>query len=255
MPEQTLYDVLGVTPDATAEEVKAAHRRHLKYWHPDRRPGPDAPERAKSINSAYDVLSDPSQRDAYDRKLAAGAPSPPPPAPPDAGPPPWTPPPGSYRRRRSASTSGTGSASGGPRRASTGPPPPPPAGPWDTRRAPGHRPASPPPPTADRSGGSASGPDAAGKPTSGLEHVAHWVLAWLVEPFRQPSLRQPAVAALALRATVVAAVISVLWLAAPYIVDAVSGLLDLLVIGAVLAFLIRALTRGGTSRRRRRRRR
>jgi hypothetical protein len=77
----------------------------------------------------------------------------------------------------------------------------------------------------------------------------------LVQPFRQPSLRQPAVAALAMRAIVVAAVVGVLWLATPYIVDAVSGFVDLLVIGAVLAFLIRALTRGGTSRRRRRRRR
>jgi hypothetical protein len=85
-----------------------------------------------------------------------------------------------------------------------------------------------------------------------LEHVAHWVLAWLVQPLRQPSLRQPAVAALALRATVVAAVVGVLWFTTPYIVDAVSSFVDVLVIGAVLML---AWTRwGGAGKRRRRRR-
>ena len=65
------YFVLGVPPDATETELHAAWRRQLKYWHPDRRNHPDAPEHAKLINLAHDVLTDSTKRAAYVRQRAA----------------------------------------------------------------------------------------------------------------------------------------------------------------------------------------
>jgi len=63
--------VLGVPPDATETELHAAWRRQLKYWHPDRGNHPDAPEHAKLINLAHDVLTNSIKRVAYDRQRAA----------------------------------------------------------------------------------------------------------------------------------------------------------------------------------------
>jgi curved DNA-binding protein CbpA len=60
-----------VPPDATDEELHAAWRRQLKYWHPDRGNHPDALEHAKLINLAHDVLTDRTRRAAYDRQRAA----------------------------------------------------------------------------------------------------------------------------------------------------------------------------------------
>ncbi|GAB3601965.1 molecular chaperone DnaJ [Microbacterium aureliae] len=60
------YEVLGVSRDATADEIKKAYRRLARQLHPDVNPGEDASERFKLVTHAYDVLSDPEQRARYD---------------------------------------------------------------------------------------------------------------------------------------------------------------------------------------------
>jgi DnaJ domain len=50
------FAVLGVTPEASAEEVGAAYRRLAKEWHPDRVEGPQAARRMAEINAAYDLV-------------------------------------------------------------------------------------------------------------------------------------------------------------------------------------------------------
>ena len=61
------YDVLGVRNDASVDEIKKAYRKLARELHPDVNPSPDAQERFKLVTHAYDVLSDPSQRQQYDR--------------------------------------------------------------------------------------------------------------------------------------------------------------------------------------------
>ncbi|MGV1006016.1 MAG: J domain-containing protein [Candidatus Nanopelagicales bacterium] len=64
---RTHYDVLGIPPEATAADVKAAYRRAALSAHPDR--GGDA-ERFHAVARANEVLSDPVARARYDRELA-----------------------------------------------------------------------------------------------------------------------------------------------------------------------------------------
>lgn len=60
------YEVLGVSRDATPDDIKKAYRRLARELHPDVNPGAEASERFKQVTHAYDVLSDPRQREQYD---------------------------------------------------------------------------------------------------------------------------------------------------------------------------------------------
>ncbi|HZI67652.1 MAG TPA: molecular chaperone DnaJ [Thermoanaerobaculia bacterium] len=67
------YEVLGVSRDASAAELKSAYRRLALLHHPDRNPeAPDAVEKFKEASEAYAVLSDPEKRERYDRYGTAG---------------------------------------------------------------------------------------------------------------------------------------------------------------------------------------
>lgn len=64
------YSILGVSRNATIEEIKEAYRRLAREYHPDLHPGnPAAEERFKEICEAYEVLSDFVQRSLYDKGL------------------------------------------------------------------------------------------------------------------------------------------------------------------------------------------
>ena len=63
-----LYKALGVTENATVEEIKNAYRKLAKQYHPDSHPGDrKCEERFQSINEAYSILSNPEKKKAYDQ--------------------------------------------------------------------------------------------------------------------------------------------------------------------------------------------
>ncbi|MFN4032532.1 MAG: molecular chaperone DnaJ [Fimbriimonadales bacterium] len=73
MSKPDYYEVLGVDRTASQEEIKAAFRKLARQYHPDvNKEDPDAEERFKLINEAYQVLSDPESRALYDRFGHAG---------------------------------------------------------------------------------------------------------------------------------------------------------------------------------------
>ncbi|WWC66246.1 chaperone DnaJ [Kwoniella pini CBS 10737] len=61
------YDVLGVKKDASASDIKKSYYQLAKKWHPDSSKEEGAKEKFHEIQSAYDILSDDSKRQAYDR--------------------------------------------------------------------------------------------------------------------------------------------------------------------------------------------
>jgi DnaJ-class molecular chaperone len=63
------YDLLGISKGASADEIKKAYRKQALEWHPDRHKDDKqaAEKRFKEINEAYQVLSDPQKKSAYDQ--------------------------------------------------------------------------------------------------------------------------------------------------------------------------------------------
>jgi len=60
------YAALGLHSDASLADIKKAFRQKASQFHPDRNSAPDAPARFREVQEAYDVLSDPAKRQAYD---------------------------------------------------------------------------------------------------------------------------------------------------------------------------------------------
>jgi len=72
MTPKDYYDILGVPRNASSQQIKKAFRQLAQHYHPDVSQEPDAEERFKEINEAYQVLSDDQKRAAYDRFGHAG---------------------------------------------------------------------------------------------------------------------------------------------------------------------------------------
>ncbi len=73
MSKRDFYEVLGVAKGADAAEIKKAYRRMAMKYHPDRNPDDaEAESKFKEIQAAYDILSDPEKKSAYDRFGHAG---------------------------------------------------------------------------------------------------------------------------------------------------------------------------------------
>jgi DnaJ-class molecular chaperone len=60
------YAALGLDSAATLADIKKAFRQKASFWHPDKNASPDAPERFRAVQQAYEVLSDADKRQAYD---------------------------------------------------------------------------------------------------------------------------------------------------------------------------------------------
>ncbi len=64
--QRDYYDILGVPRGAGADEIKRSFRKLAQQWHPDVNTSVEADLRFKEINEAYQILSDPQRRQAYD---------------------------------------------------------------------------------------------------------------------------------------------------------------------------------------------
>src|SRR5215469_9233122 len=68
MAKRDYYEILGINRDADADEIKKAYRKLAVKYHPDKNPGDHtAEERFKELGEAYEALSDPQKRAAYDQ--------------------------------------------------------------------------------------------------------------------------------------------------------------------------------------------
>jgi curved DNA-binding protein CbpA len=70
METKDLYKVLGLSRGASQEDIRKAHRKLVRKYHPDANPeDPQAEERFKEIQQAYEVLSNPEKRQEYDKRF------------------------------------------------------------------------------------------------------------------------------------------------------------------------------------------
>ena len=74
MAKKDYYSILEVQKDASADEIKSAYRRLAKKYHPDLNKTPEAAEKFKDINEAYEVLGDDKKRANYDQFGSADGP-------------------------------------------------------------------------------------------------------------------------------------------------------------------------------------
>ncbi|MFW6065209.1 MAG: DnaJ C-terminal domain-containing protein [Planctomycetota bacterium] len=72
MAKRDYYEILGVSRDASAEEIKSAYRKLARKYHPDVNKSPDASEKFQEATEAYEVLSDVEKRKKYDQFGHAG---------------------------------------------------------------------------------------------------------------------------------------------------------------------------------------
>ncbi len=73
MDNEEYYKILGINKDASQDQIKHAYRKLSKKYHPDLNHAPDAEDKYKKVQEAYQTLGDPQKRSAYDQYGKAGA--------------------------------------------------------------------------------------------------------------------------------------------------------------------------------------
>ncbi len=79
MAKRDFYEVMGVSRNASEDDIKKAYRKLARKYHPDVSKEPDAEAQFKELGEAYEVLKDPRKRSAYDQFGHAGVSNQPPP--------------------------------------------------------------------------------------------------------------------------------------------------------------------------------
>ena len=72
MAKRDYYEILGLDKNASSDDIKRSYRKLAKKYHPDIIKAPDAEEKFKEINEAYEVLSDDNKKAIYDQYGHAG---------------------------------------------------------------------------------------------------------------------------------------------------------------------------------------